>query len=109
MSGVGSSGAQHRGVDQIVTAHLEITAGIIRLYSIGSPEQSVPFDLSLGLVGDHDRAILKGLATSAGFGHAHRRAINDCLKMHHFSRGEWERRETVDGRLVIRRVGFAVR
>ncbi|HLG86263.1 MAG TPA: hypothetical protein VKZ79_03600 [Alphaproteobacteria bacterium] len=92
-----------------IQAHLEITTGIIRLYSEGSHEERAPFDMSLCLVGDQDRAILKGLATAAGFHHAHRRAINDCLKAHHFSRGEWERGETVDGRLVIRRVGFVVR
>jgi hypothetical protein len=92
-----------------IQAHLEITSGIIRLYSNGSHAERAPFDLSLCLVGDHDRAILKGLATAAGFHHAHRRAINDCLRAHHFSRGEWERSETVGGQLVIRRVAFAVR
>lgn len=92
-----------------VTAHLEITSGIIRVYSSGGYEAATPFDFVLHLVGDDGVAILKGMKTDDGFERQHMRAINACLKAHRFRRAEWDRAELVDGKLVLRRRRFTIR
>lgn len=91
------------------SAHLEITGGIIRLYSAGSYEQGSPFDFDVPFVGDDGRAILKALNSEAGLARGHIRAIGDCLKQCGFTRVEWDRCRRVDGRLNIRRMAVVIR